>query len=319
MNTMKAMQVKKPGRLMELVEVPVPVPAEKQVLIEVETCGVCNGDSVTIEGNASHYPRIPGHEVIGTIAKMGSAVKDWTIGQRVGIGFHAGNGDINGSTIDGGYAEYMLAKAENIVAIPESISSQEASPLMCAGETTFSALLNSMGKPGDLVAIQGIGGLGHLAVQYAKKLGFETAAISRGTAKKSLIEKLGADHYIDSSNDDPAEKLKQLGGAKVIVSTAPSSKAIKPLLKGLKRNGQLLLVSGSRESLDISPSELLGKQLSITGSFTDGKENIIKMLRFSVLNEVKPMIELFPLEEANQAYQKMKQSEVQFRAVLKIK
>ena len=318
MSKMKAMQVVTPGKPMELVEVPIPTPAADQVLIEVETCGVCNGDSAAIEGKARNYPLIPGHEVIGRIAELGADVTNWEVDQRVGIGYHAGSDQVNGRTINGGFAQYMTANADRIVQIPAEISSAEASPLMCAGETTFSALRNSQASAGDIVAIQGLGGLGHLAVQYAKKIGFETVAISRGKEKQALIKSLGADHYIDSLEENIGEVLQKLGGAKVILSTVPSGAAIAPLIPGLKKHGQLVVVSGSNEPFNISPSQLLTKYLSITGSFTAGKDEIKQMLRFSELNDVKPLIETFPLEMANEAFEKMKQSEVKFRAVLEI-
>lgn len=316
---MRAMQKRTSNSKLKLVEIPIPTPAEEEVLIEIETCGVCNGDSVAIEGNAPEYPIIPGHEVIGTIKEIGSKVAGWGVGQRVGIGFHAGKGKINGLSIDGGYAEYMVANGEHIIEIPDIIESAEASPLMCAGETTFSALLKSLASPGDLVGIQGLGGLGHLALQYADKFGFETVAISRGEDKRSLVKTLGATHYINSTQNDVAEELKALGGAKVILTTVPDGRAIAPLLKGLKKGGQLMVVSGSSEKIDLSPSDLLGNQLSIKGSFTAGKKEIAKMLHFSIIKNVKPMVEIFSLEQAALAYEKMKNSEVQFRAVLKIK
>lgn len=319
MKLMRAMQKKSAESELELVRIPIPNPNENQVLIEIDTCGVCNGDSVTIEGNAPQYPRIPGHEIVGEIVEKGTNVSKWNIGQRVGIGFHAGENQVNGLTIDGGYAEYMVANSANIIEIPDSVDSAETSPLMCAGETTFSALMNSIAKQGDLVGIQGIGGLGHLAVQFANKFGFETVAISRGSEKEELIQKLGADHYIDSSKTNVSEELQNLGGATVILTTVPNGRAIAPLLKGLKKDGQLMIVSGSNEKIDVSPSDLLGQQISLKGSFTAGKKEIEKMLHFSILKNVKPLVEVFPLENAVEAYNKMKNSDVQFRAVLKIK
>lgn len=318
MGKMKAMQVITPGKPMELVEMDIPTFADNQVLIKVEACGVCSGDSAVIEGKAKKYPIIPGHEVVGKIAELGSHVNNWEIGQRVGIGYHAGNGHVNGRTVNGGFAQYIVANADQIVHIPEGISSIEASPLMCAGETTFSALKNSQAKAGDLVAIQGLGGLGHLAIQYAKKSGFETVAISRGKEKESLIKSLGATHYIDSLEEDIGSTLRNLGGATVVLNTAPTSESNDSLISGLKKYGQLIVVSGSNQPLNVSPSQLLTNYLSIKGSFTAGKDEIQKTLRFSELNDVKPLIETFPLEMANEAFQKMKEAKVKFRAVLKI-
>lgn len=317
--TMRAMQMKSSESQLELVEIPIPVPTANQVLIEIETCGICHGDAVTIEGNAPEYPRIPGHEVVGTIADVGELVKDWKLGDRVGIGFHAGKGKINGLNVDGGYAEYMVANAANIVSIPDDIKSEEASPLMCAGETTFSALFNSLAKPGDLVAIQGLGGLGHLAIQYADKFSYETVAISRSDDKKTLIQSLGANHYINSSQSSIVDELQSLGGARIILLTTPTVNNIRELLKGLKKDGQIIIVSASKEKMDISPSDLFKKQASIKSTFTADKQAIDKMLRFSMVKRVKPVVEVFKLEEALLAYNKMKAGDIQFRAVLKIK
>lgn len=228
MEMMKVIQVAAKGEPMTLVEIPVPQPAEGQVLLKVEACGICHGDFKVIEGAASFYPRIPGHEVVGIVKKLGTGVTRWEIGQRVGIGWHGGHGHTTALTTDGGYAEYMVAYEDGLIAITNEITAEEAAPLLCAGETTFSALHNSSAKLGDLVAVSGIGGLGHLAVQYAKKAGYEVAAISRGADKEQLARELGAHHYIDSEKENPAEALKALGGAKVILATAPNAKVIFP-------------------------------------------------------------------------------------------
>jgi len=318
-NTMRAMRVEKPGEKMRLVEIPLPEPKADQVLIEVLSCGVCNGDSATIEGKAKEYPRIPGHEVIGYVRGLGLGVSNEWLNQKVGIGFHAGHGKINGQSIAGGFAEYMVAEAESIVQIPKGMQSEYTAPLMCAGETTFSALFNSMARKGELVAIEGIGGLGHLAVQYAKKLGFTTVAISHGSAKEQLIKELGADYFIDSSVTNPVDELKKLGLAKVILSTVPKQKNIKELINGLKEYGQLILVASSKEPLNLSASDLIARRLSVTGAFTSGKELIAQTLSFSNTHHIEPKIQLFPLEKANEAYRAMKESKVQFRAVLQIK
>lgn len=225
MNMMKAIQVAGKGEAMTLVEIPVLQPNEGQVLLKVEACGICHGDSKAIEGAATSYPRIPGHEVVGTVEKLGTGVASWKVGQRVGIGWHGGHGHTTALTTDGGYAEYMVAYEDGLIAIPDEITAEEAAPLLCAGETTFSALHNSGASPGDLVAISGIGGLGHLAVQYAKKAGYEVAAISRGADKEALARALGAHHYIDSEKENPAEALKALGGVKVILATTPNARS----------------------------------------------------------------------------------------------
>lgn len=315
---MKAMQIVSKGDKMKLVEVPVPLPKTGQVLLRVEACGVCNGDSRTIRGGAPEYPRIPGHEVIGIVEELGNSSSTWKIGDRVGIGYHGGNNHITGLTIDGGYAEFMVANDDSLSSIPSEVSPLEAAPLMCAGETTFSALRNSKAKPGDLVAIQGIGGLGHLAVQYAKKAGFRTVAISRGNDKEELIRRLGAHHFIDSEKEDPSEVLKSLGGAKVIIATAPNVKAITSLIQGLGSDSELIIVAGSSEKLELSTMDFLRGPNTVRGSFTGQAKEIQKAINFSVLTDVRPLIEVFPLEHANEAYDKMLAASTRFRAVLKI-
>ena len=294
MNTMKAIQVKAPKEPMELVEIPIPEPNDEQVLLKVEACGVCRGDSKVIEGWASRYPRIPGHEIIGTVQKLGSKVTKWKIGDRVGLGWHGGHGETTALTADGGYA-----------------------PLLCAGETVFSALRNSCARPGDLVTISGIGGLGHLAVQYAKHSGFEVVAISRGKDKETLAKELGAHHYIDSETENIAETLQKLGGAKVIIATAPNPKAISPLIAGLQKGGEVIIAAVSEENIGWSSLDFLKSSGSVKGTFTDINE-MEKAINFSVLTGVRPMVEVFPLEKARMAYEKMMSTKVHFRAVLKI-
>ncbi|WP_337993915.1 zinc-binding dehydrogenase [Paenibacillus sp. KACC 21273] len=318
MNMMRAMQVGNKGEPLTLVELPIPRPNKNQVLVRIEACGVCNGDSTTIKGAAPHYPRIPGHEVIGVIEEIGSESDRWKPGQRVGTGWHAENNHVNGLTVDGGYAEYMIIAEDHLVQIPDELSSEEAAPLMCAGETTFSALRNSIARSGDLVAVVGIGGLGHLALQYAKKSGYETVAISRGNHKKELAQKLGAHHYIDSEQSDPAKELKKLGGAKVILATAPNPALISSMIHGLTKKGELIVVAGSGKPLDLSTMDFLRGSYTIKGSFTGYAEEIKNAIRFSVLTEVRPQIEVFPLERAQEAYHKMITAQTQFRAVLKM-
>jgi propanol-preferring alcohol dehydrogenase len=334
MPLMKAVQVSSPGSGFELVRKEIPEPKENEVLIKVEACGVCHGDALVREGHfpGIQYPRIPGHEVIGIIKKSGSGVDHWKIGQRVGVGWHGGhcfkcdacrrgefgsceNSLITGISTDGGYAEYMRVRPEALVGIPDGLSPLEGAPLICAGRTTLGALQNSAAKGGDLVAVHGLGGLGHLAVQYAAKLGFRTVALSRSKEKGTLAYKLGAHTYIDTSTSDAAKELKRMGGARVILCTAPNSKAISELMGGLGPKGQLIIVAGIRETLQIPPFLLLGEGLSINGSI---EGNIEDAIRFSIFLKVIPMIEVFPLEQAALAYEKMMTAKVHFRAVLKM-
>ena len=314
MKMMKAIQVAAKGEPMKLVEIPVPTPNEEQVLIKVEACGVCHGDAKVIEGAASSYPRIPGHEVVGIVETNG---KKWAKGQRVGIGWHGGHGHTTALTTDGGYAEYMVVYEDGLISIPDEISPEEAAPLLCAGETTFSALHNSKARIGDLIAVSGIGGLGHLAVQYAKKAGFEVAAISRGTDKEELAKKLGAHHYIDTEKENAAEVLQSLGGAKAIIATAPNPKTISALMGGLCKDGELIIAAVSEEQLNWSAMDFLMSGGSVKGTFTDINE-LDATIKFSVLSDVRPMIEVFPLEQAYEAYQKMMAAKTHFRAVLRM-
>lgn len=317
METMKAVQVAAKGEQMKLVEIPIPQPGEGQVLLKVEACGICHGDSKVIEGAASSYPRIPGHEVVGIVDKVGTGVTKWKVGQRVGIGWHGGHGHTTALTTDGGYAQYMVAYEDGLISIPDDISSEEAAPILCAGETVFSALHNSKARQGDLVAISGVGGLGHLAIQYAKKSGYQVAAISRGSEKEKLSRALGAHYYIDSDKEDVAEALQNLGGAKVILATAPSAKAINPLIRGLGADGELIVAAVSDEKLDWSAMDFLMGPNAVKGTFTDIHE-MEAAVRFSILTDVRPMIEVFPLEQAREAYEKMMAAKTHFRAVLKM-
>ncbi|WEA41244.1 alcohol dehydrogenase catalytic domain-containing protein [Lysinibacillus fusiformis] len=318
MRMMKAIQVPSKGESMKLVDVSVPKPGEGQVLLRVKACGVCHGDSRTINGGAPEYPRIPGHEVIGVVEEVGAGSNKWEIGDRVGIGYHGGNKQVTGLTTDGGFAEYMVANEGNLIGIPHELTALEAAPLMCAGETTFSALKNSKARPGDLVAILGIGGLGHLAVQYANKAGFCTVAISRGTEKEGLVRQLGAHHYIDSEKEEPASALQKLGGAKVILATAPNSKAISSLINGLSSNSELIIIAGSNEPLELSTKDFIKGPNNVKGSFTGQANEIQDAVNFSLLTNVRPIIETFPLERASEAYEKMMAASIHFRAVLNI-
>lgn len=334
MPLMKAIQVSKPGAGFEMVSVPIPEPKENEVLIKVQACGVCHGDALVLEGRfpGLKYPRIPGHEVIGTIAKAGSRVVQWKEGQRVGVGWHGGhcfkcraclNGDFwacensltTGISTDGGFAEYMVAREEVLVSIADELDSIASAPILCAGRTTFGALKNSGAKGGDLVAVHGLGGLGHLAVQYAVKLGFKTVVISHSKEKEVLAYKLGAHVYIDTNHKDAAKELSKMGGARVILCTAPNGDAISGLVNGLGRNGQIIIVTGTSDTLHIPSFLLLGGGRSVGGWVGGSPE---EALNFSLLTKVFPMVEIFPLEDAAIAFQKMMDSKVHFRAVLKI-
>ena len=334
MTSMKAIQISSPGKDFELVHKEVPKPKENEVLIKVEACGVCHGDAIVKEGRfpGLQYPRIPGHEVVGIIDQLGSKSKYWKVGQRVGVGWLGGHcfecpdcrsgefgacedSSTTGITTDGGYAEFMVARMEALNSVPDILDPVEAAPLLCAGRTTFGALQNSVAKGGDLVAIHGLGGLGHLGLQFAVKLGFETAVLSRGREKEALARKLGAHHFIDTNTADAAKELMNLGGAKVILCTAPNGKAISELVSGLGRNGQMIIVTYVNEMMQISPGNLMRSGRSISG-WVGGKPE--DALRFSVLTGVRPMVEVFPLEQAALAYEKMMSAKVHFRAVLKM-
>lgn len=332
---MKAVQIKEAGGDFEVVDRDIPSPGDKEVLIKVEACGICHSDMFVKEGAfpGIEYPRVPGHEVIGKIEKVGSGVSTFKKGQRVGVGWHGGhcfacepcrrgdfisceNAKIAGISYDGGYAEYMVAPMEALAAVPEELKSEEAAPLLCAGITTFNALRNSPARGGDLVAVQGVGGLGHLAIQYAKKMGFEVAAISGTNSKKDLATKLGADHFIATSDDDPAKALQKLGGAKVILATAPSGEAISSVVGGLGIDGQLLIVAAPGESMEVAPFALIGGRKSVAGWLSGTAIDSEDTLNFSKLTDVKPMIETFPLEKASEAYDKMMSNDARFRIVL---
>jgi D-arabinose 1-dehydrogenase-like Zn-dependent alcohol dehydrogenase len=330
---MRAVQVPRPGGEFELVEREIPEPGPGQVRIRVEACGVCHGDSVLKEGHfpGLQYPRIPGHEIVGVIDAPGPGVTTWQPGARVGVGWHGGHcgscdacrhGNhcqttnlITGITVDGGYAEYTIARAEAVARMPAELSAAEAGPLMCAGLTTFNALRNSGAIAGDLVAVHGIGGLGHLGVQYAAKMGFRTIAIARGKDKEPLARELGAWHYIDAQASDPAAELQKLGGAKIILATVTDGAAMKSVLGGLGENGTFLIV-GAVPSLEVSPLFLLGGRRSVKGWYAGTSIDGQDTLEFSVLAGVRSRNEFFPLERAAEAYQHMITGKARFRAVL---
>jgi len=335
MSKMKAVQVGKPGGNFELVERNIPEPGRNQVRIKVEACGICHSDSLVKEGQwpGIQYPRVPGHEIAGRIDAIGPDVTNWKPGQRVGVGWHGGHdftcnacrrGDFNncqnekvtGISYDGGYQEYMVAPAEAIAAIPDDLPAAEAAPLLCAGITVFNALRNSGARAGDLVAILGIGGLGHLGVQYARQMGFRTFAIGRGKDKEALARKLGAAHYVDTAAGDPAAELQKLGGAHVILATAPDSKSISAVANGLARSGKLLIVGAGADPLAVTPIQLIVGRSAIQGWASGIATDSEDTMQFSALSGVRPMIEKYPLEKVAEAYDQMISGRARFRVVL---
>ncbi len=332
---MRAAQITRPNGPFEIVERPIPQPEAGWVRIKIEACGVCHSDSVVKEGiwPGLQYPRVPGHEVIGTVDAVGTGVSQWKPGQRVGVGWHGGNcgycdacrsGNffgcqvdlkITGISFDGGYADYMVAPAIALASVPDELSAVEAGPLMCAGITTYNALRNAGARPGDLVAILGLGGLGHLGVQCAVKMGFKTVGIARGADKAPLARRLGAHHYIDSQAQDPAAELAKLGGAKVILSTVTNGKAMSAVQGGLGLNGTLVIV-GVDQSLEISPLVLISGQRSVKGWYSGTAIDSEETLKFSVLTGVRSMNEVFPLDRVSEAYERMMSGKARFRVVL---
>ncbi len=335
MTQMKAAQVPKPGADFEIVERAIPEPDVRQVRIKVQACGVCHSDVLTKEGlwPGIQYPRVPGHEVAGIIDEVGAGVSEWTKGQRVGVGWHGGHdgtcrecrrGDFRncqnvkvcGISYDGGYQQYMVAPAEAVVAIPETLSDVDAAPLLCAGITTYNALRDSGALPGDLVAVQGIGGLGHLGIQFANKFGYKVAAIGRGSENAALAKKLGATVYIDSQATNAAEALQKLGGARVILATAPSSKAMSELIDGLGPNGELMVVGATPDPIEVTPIQLINGSKTIQGWASGTPADSEDTLNFAELSGVRPMIETYPLEKAAEAYARMMSGKAEFRVVL---
>ena len=336
MAKMRAAQVTGPKGPLEIVEREIPEPGAGQARIKVQACGVCHSDSFTKEGiwPGIQYPRIPGHEVAGIIDAIGTGVAGWTPGQRVGVGWHGGHcgycdscrrGDfvtcqialqVTGIAYDGGYAEYMIAPAGALALIPEGLSAVDAGPLMCAGVTTFNPLRNSGARPGDLVAVLGIGGLGHLGIQFAAKMGFKTVAIARGRDKESLARKLGAQHYIDSQTQNAAADLAEMGGAKVILATATSGKAMSAVLGGLGVNGKLVILGAADEPLEVDGTLMIGGRRSIIGWPSGSSIDSQDTLSFSMFAGVRAMTEIFPLERAAEAYEHMISGKARFRAVL---
>jgi D-arabinose 1-dehydrogenase-like Zn-dependent alcohol dehydrogenase len=336
MPSMRAVQVPHAGGPFEIVEREIPEPGAGMVRIKVQACGVCHSDEVTKQGMfpGIQYPRVPGHEVIGIIDAIGPNVAPrWTLGERVGVGWNGGycgycdscrrgnffacetSTEVTGVTRDGGYAEYMLAPFSALATVPEELSAEEAAPLMCAGVTTFNCLRNSGARPGDVVAVIGLGGLGHLGIQFAARSGFKTVAIGRGKDKEELAKKLGASVYIDSGAQDPAAELLKLGGAKVILATVTSADAMKAVIGGLTPTGTLMIV-GAVPSLEVPALQLLLKSQQVKGWYSGTSLDSQETLAFSVLSGVRPMNESYPLDRVNEAYERMTQGKARFRAVL---
>ena len=332
---MKVAQIPKAGADFQIVEREIPRPGTGHVRIKVQACGVCHSDVLTKEGSwpGIQYPRVPGHEVAGVIDELGEGVSEWKKGQRVGVGWHGGHdgtclpcrrGDfgncqnlrIAGISYDGGYQQYMVAPVEALTAIPEGLTDVEAGPLLCAGITTFNALRHSGAMPGDLVGVLGIGGLGHLGIQFANKFGYKVAAIGRGSENAALAKKLGASVYIDNKVTNAAAELQELGGAQVILATAPSSKAMSEVINGLGPNGKLMVVGVTFDPIEVTPVQLISGSRSIQGWASGTPTDAEDTLRFAELTGVRPMIETYPLEKAPEAYARMMSGNAQFRVVL---
>jgi D-arabinose 1-dehydrogenase-like Zn-dependent alcohol dehydrogenase len=335
MAKMRVAQVPGKGAAFELVEREIPQPTAGHVRIKVEACGICHSDSLVKEGlwPGIQYPRVPGHEVVGVVDAVGDGVAQWQKGQRVGVGWHGGHCGycdncrsgqffactealkVTGISFDGGYGEYMVAPAIAVARMPQDLSAVEAAPLMCAGITTYNALRNSGARAGDVVAVLGLGGLGHLGVQYAAKMGFKTVGIARGKDKEALARKLGAQIYIDSQSQDPAAELQKLGGAKVIVATVTNGQAMSAVQGGIAINGTLLVV-GAADSLQLSPLVLITGQRSVKGWYSGTAKDSQDTLEFSVLSGVRSMNEVYPLDKVSEAYGRMSSGKARFRVVL---
>ena len=335
MPKMRRVQVSRPNGPFEIVEYVIPDPGPGSVRIKVQACGICHSDTLTKEGilPGMQYPRTPGHEVVGIIDALGTGVQGWSLGQRAGVGWHGGQcgycdacrrGDffacqtetrVTGVTYDGGYADYMIARAEALARVPEKLSPEEAAPLMCAGVTTFNCLRHSDARGGDVVAIHGLGGLGHLGVQFAAKMGFRTIAIARGKDKASLAAEMGASEYIDSQTQDPAAELLKLGGAKVILATVTNAEAMQSVAGGLAVNGTLMII-GAVPTLQVNPLQLLGGRQSVKGWYSGTSIDSQDTLAFSVLSGVRSMNEVFPVDKVDEAYDRMLSGKARFRVVL---
>ncbi len=338
MPQMTAVQISRPGAPFEVVKREVPEPGPNHVRIRVQACGVCHSDLFVKEGHwpGLQYPRVTGHEVAGVIDEVGPGVTTWKKGQRVGVGWHGKHcgqcvpcrrGDfiscqnlrITGFSDDGGYAQYMIASADALAAIPDSLSPAEAAPILCAGITTFNSLRHSGAGAGDLVAVQGLGGLGHLGVQFASKMGYRTVAIGRGKDKEPLALKLGAARYLDTDAVKVAEELTKMGGASVILATAPDSKAMSALIDGLGVGGKLLVVGASADPISVTPIQLIGQRRAIQGWPSGTARDSEDTLNFCALTGIRPMVETFPLEQAAAGYERMLSGKARFRVVLTMK
>jgi D-arabinose 1-dehydrogenase-like Zn-dependent alcohol dehydrogenase len=335
MPQMIAVQIRSPGAAFEVVKRDIPAPEGNQVRIRVQACGICHSDVFVKEGHwpGLQYPRVTGHEVAGVVDELGAGVTMWKKGQRVGVGWHGGhdgycdscrrgdfmgcrNFQVTGFQEDGGYAQYMIARQEAVAAVPDGLSPAEAAPLMCAGVTTFNSLRHSGAVAGDLVAVQGLGGLGHLGIQFASRMGFHTVAIGRGQDKESLALKLGAVRYLDTDAVDVAKELTGLGGASVILATAPDSKAMSALIDGLGVSGQLLVVGASADPINATPVQLIMGRRSIRGWPSGTARDSEDTLKFCALTGIRPMVETVPLEEAASGYDRMLKGKARFRVVL---
>jgi len=332
---MQAVHVPEAGASFEVTELPVPDPGPDEVRVRVEACGICHSDAFVKEGTfpGIEYPRVPGHEVTGVVDAVGAEVDAWTEGDRVGVGWHGGhcftcaacragdfvnceNQKVTGISFDGGYAEYMCAPQEAVAALPQDLAFTDAAPLLCAGITTYNALRNAGAAPGDRVAVQGIGGLGHLAVQYADTFGYEVVALSRSPDKEALAKELGAARFIDTTAQDPAEALQAQGGAKVILATAPNADAISQLTGGLGRDGTLMVVAATGEPMEVAPLDLIMGRRKVQGWPSGTADDSEDTLEFSALADVRPTIETYPLSEAAAAYERMINNDARFRVVL---
>jgi alcohol dehydrogenase/propanol-preferring alcohol dehydrogenase len=335
MASMRAVQVSEPGGAFELVERDVPTPGPDEALVRVQACGICHSDSYVKEGGfpGVSHPLVPGHEIAGFVAALGERVRGWEVGQRVGVGWFGGNcgycracrhGEpmfcenmpIPGITVDGGYADYVVVRSNALALIPDELAAVDAAPLLCAGLTTYNALRHSGARGGDLVAVLGIGGLGHLGVQFARRLGFHTVAIARGPEKEESSLGLGAHRYIDSTAQDPAAELTRLGGARVILATVTSTTAMAAVVGGLGIRGKLVVLGAAMEPLNLPPAMLIAGDKSIAGHASGTSGDSEDTLAFSALADVRPMIETFPLERAADAYERMMSGKARFRVVI---
>ncbi len=335
MASMRAVVVKEAGGDFELVQRQVPEPGFQEALIRVHACGVCHSDSFAKEGGypGLSYPLIPGHEIAGVIEVLGDHVEGWEVGQRVGVGWFGGNCgycewcrrgslidcenmEIPGITMDGGYADYVVVNARAMALLPADLASDEAAPLLCAGITTFNALRAAGARPGARVAVLGVGGLGHLGVQFAARLGFETVAIARGTDKEELARRLGAHHYIDSTAGDPDQALQALGGVDLILSTVTNADAMAAVFGGLRPHGRFLVVGADMQPIPIPAAALIDCSRSLAGHASGTSQDSEDTLAFSVLSGVRPMIETLPLERVSDAYEKMMSGDARFRMVI---